>query len=104
MLNHPLDEIKFRNSEYDNQDDICEFQANIFARDLLAPACVLKELRITTVEQIMKLCNISRVSAELRLKRMHELYKRRAFYTSPLERAVLKQFQPFIDTYWQQQK
>lgn len=96
VLNHPLDKIHYRNSEYDNADHPYEFQANIFSRDLLAPACVLKELGVTTVEQIMEVCNISRISADLRLKRLQQLHNRKAFYLSPLEREVLNNFKGFI--------
>lgn len=73
-----------------------EQAANQFAARLLAPACVLWGLDVHTPEEIMKLCRISRPAAEFRAQRMAELYRRNKFLTSPLERAVHEQFQPFI--------
>jgi Zn-dependent peptidase ImmA (M78 family) len=75
-----------------------ESEANIFARDLLAPACVLHELGATTAEQIAKLCNISAEAAGYRAERIKELEIRNAWYLHPLERQVRKQFDDFIKT------
>lgn len=74
-----------------------ESSANIFARDLLAPACVLHELQILTAAEISRLCNISLEAATYRSERMHELEKRNAFYKHPLEQKVIKQFNQFIN-------
>lgn len=73
-----------------------ETAANQFAARLLAPACVLWGLDVHTPEEIMDLCQISRAAAEFRAQRMAELYRRGRFLTSPLEREVYRQFQPFI--------
>lgn len=73
-----------------------EQAANQFAARLLAPACVLWGLGIHTPEEIMELCQISRQAAGFRADRLEELYRRNRFLTSPLEREVYKQFQPFI--------
>lgn len=73
-----------------------EQAANQFAARLLAPACVLWGLGVHTPEEIMELCKISRPAAEFRAQRMAELYRRNRFLTSPLERKVYGQFEPFI--------
>lgn len=73
-----------------------ESAANIFARDLLAPACVLHELQVLTPDNIAKLCNISLEAATYRADRMQELEKRNAWYLHPLEKRVYEQFENFI--------
>lgn len=79
------------------ENDSTESAANIFARDLLAPACVLHELKATTPEQISKVCNISYEAATYRANRLHELELRNAWYLHPLEKQVRKQFEKFIE-------
>ena len=73
-----------------------ESAANVFARDLLAPACVLHELQAVSTADISKLCNISLEAATYRAERMHELELRNAWYLHPLERKVQEQFDDFI--------
>lgn len=77
-------------------NDSTESSANVFARDLLAPACVLHELGVINANEISKLCNISMESATYREKRMRELETRNAWYLHPLERKVYKNFENFI--------
>lgn len=77
--------------------DDAEHSANVFARDLLSPACVLHELQILSAAEISRLCNISLEAATYRSERMQELEKRNAFYKHPLEREVVKQFKEFIN-------
>lgn len=74
-----------------------ESSANVFARDLLAPACVLHELGATSAEEIAKICNISLEAAQIRAERLQILEKRSAWYLNPLERKVRKQFENFIN-------
>lgn len=74
-----------------------EHAANVFARDLLAPACVLHELQVLEANKIAELCNISLEAATYRAKRMQELEKRNAYYLHPLEREVISQFKDFIN-------
>lgn len=74
-----------------------ESSANVFARDLLAPACVLHELQVLTAPEISQLCNISLEAATYRAERMKELERRNAFYLHPLEKQVKKQFAEFIN-------
>ena len=91
-------------SPHDNEREVA---ANVFASRLLAPACILHELKVKSAEEIAKLCGISLQSAEFRLNRLILLEKRNAefiikygkgcFYLSPLERQVYKQFIDFIE-------
>lgn len=73
-----------------------EKAADRFAVRLLAPSCVLWGLDVHTTEEIMALCRITEPAAECRARRMATLYKRQKFLTSPLERAVYRQFLPFL--------
>ena len=98
VLDHPINPIIYRNSEVDENQSPTEIQANIFARDLLMPAGVLAALHMTTVDEIMQICNVSRISAQIRLERLTELYKRNKFGAHPLERQVISQFKDFISS------
>ncbi len=73
-----------------------ESAANVFARDLLAPACVLHELSVFSAADISKLCNISLEAATYREQRILELKKRNSWYKHPLERQVSELFKNFI--------
>ena len=73
-----------------------ESAANVFARNLLAPACVLHELKVFTARDIANLCNISLEAATYREKRMRELEMRNAWYLHPMEEQVYKQFEMYI--------
>lgn len=84
------------NREPSRGDNPIEQAANVFASRLLAPACVLWALNARTPEEIARLCNISRRSAEFRAERMKVLFLRNRFLHSPLEQKVYAQFQDFI--------
>ena len=75
-----------------------ESAANVFARDLLAPACVLHELNVIAADDISRLCNISLEAATYREQRMQELEQRNAWYLHPFERQVRAQFENFINS------
>ena len=98
VLDHPINPIIYRNSEIDEGQKPEEVQANIFARDLLMPAGVLAKLHVTTVDEIMQICNVSYTSARIRLERLTELYKRNKFGVHPLERQGISQFKDFISS------
>lgn len=97
-----------RNNEPNKKDTPEETAANMFAARLLAPSCVLHELKLFTVEEIMQYCNVSETAAEFKLERMLLLESRDkrfikergrgCFYLSPLERQVKKQFEEYINT------
>lgn len=74
-----------------------EYQAERFAIDILAPACVLWGLNLHTAKEISEICNISMTSAIKRAKRMEELYRRNMFLSHPLEKQVYQQFKKFIE-------
>ncbi len=97
-----------RNNEPDKKDAPKETAANMFAARLLAPSCVLHELQLFTVEEIMQFCSISKTAAEFRLERLMLLEERNkqflrergygCFYISQLERQVKEQFEEYIKT------
>lgn len=97
LLGQDMHLIKARNSELDDNKDPFETQANIFARDLLAPACVIAAFHLHTPEEISNLCDISFTSAKVRAERMKLLYRRNVFLSHPLEKKVLQQFKNFIE-------
>lgn len=94
------------NREPADNDNPVEQEANVFASRILAPACVLWGLGVTTAKQISEICNISTPAAEFRLSRMQELYQREqqfilrygksCFLQSSLEHSVYNQFRDFI--------
>lgn len=94
-LGHPLINGKYArtfdiNSEY-------EYQAERFAIDVLAPACVLWGLGIHTAKEISETCNISMSASQKRAERMKILYNRNMFLSHPLEKQVFNQFKEFIN-------
>ncbi len=78
-----------------------EYEADLFAIRLLAPACVLHELKITDADKIAKLCEIPKKIATERAKRMEILEERSRFYHSELERKVYENFREFIEDHRQ---
>ena len=76
--------------------DISEYEAERFAIDTLAPACVLWGLNLHTAKDISEVCNISISAAQRRAERMEVLYRRNKFLSHPLERQVFQQFKQFI--------
>lgn len=94
LLNHKNLSHTIHN-ENDNKN-IEEYQANIFARCLLMPAIVLKEINCIEPQDIANICNVSLQSAVYRSERMKELLKRNKFNLSPLERQVYINFNDFI--------
>ena len=96
LMGHPM-----KNGYYTRHENIAkpydETEADMFAARLLAPACVLWGLNVRTAEQIADICDISRSAASYRAERMEILRRRGKFLTSPLEKQVYKQFEPFIN-------
>lgn len=97
LLGHTLSDVTLSRDTVVIYTDPQEYQAERFAIDLLAPACVLWGLNLHTPEEIAEVCNISMQSATIRATRMEELYKRGKFLVSPLERQVYTQFKDFIE-------
>ena len=73
-----------------------EYQAERFAINILAPACVLYGLGLHTAEDIARVCGISLSAARIRAERLAVLYQRKSFFCSPLERKVFELFEDFI--------
>lgn len=99
FLEHPLYDGKFGRSFGIQRTPKTpeEYQAERFAIDILAPACVLWGLKLHTAEDIAKICNISMQSAKIRAERMELLYQRDMFLSHPLERRVFQQFSKFVE-------
>lgn len=98
-LKHPM-----RNGKYGRSFGVqrepkspMEYQAERFAIDILAPACVLWGLNLHTAEDIAQICNISMQSAKIRAERMELLCQRNMFLSHPLERQVFQQFSKFME-------
>lgn len=73
-----------------------EKEADMFAIRVMSPACILKELNVHTPVEIMEVCHIPFIYAEIRAKRMEILYERNMFYRNALETKVKDQFMSFI--------
>lgn len=73
-----------------------EREAEMFAARLLMPMCVLKECGAFSSERISELCLTSSAAATKRAARLKMLMHRQKFYTSPLEIAVVKQFEEYV--------
>lgn len=100
LLGHTLTaNTKYRTFEHRNEE---EQAADMFAARLLAPACVLHEMRAFTPERIRIVCNISTAAAKIRAERMQELELRNKYYLHPLERQVKAQFEDYIKANMQQ--
>ena len=112
LLGHPMIKgtgctFTHRNREQDPQDDPFEVEANVFARDVLAPACVLWGLQLHTAVEIAQVCDISLTCGAYRAQRMGVLYTREreflktrgrsCFLMHPLEQRVFEQFQDYIN-------
>lgn len=99
FLGHPLHDGKFGRSFGVQRTPKTpeEYQAERFAIDILAPACVLWGLNLHKAEDIARICNISMQSAKIRAERMELLYQRNMFLSHPLERQVFQQFGKFVE-------
>ena len=80
----------------DASPESADYTADIFALRLLAPACVLHELRADTPGAIAALCGLPPRAAAFRAERMALLNQRDAFYVNALERRVRDRFRPFM--------
>ena len=98
-LKHPMQGGKYGRTfgiqKTATQDPI-EYQAERFAINILAPACVLYGLGLHTAEDIAQICGISLSAARIRAERLAVLYQRKSFFASPLERKVFELFEDFI--------
>lgn len=98
-MRHVLDSATAWNRGEEQAPNMQETQANVFASRLLAPACVLMELNIHTVDELQEVTGLSCLAAKIRLKRLDLLRDRNKFYLSPLERAIRSNFDTYIRKY-----
>ena len=73
-----------------------EQQADAFALRLLAPACVLWGLKLSSPEDISRYCRIPIDISKTRSKRMKKLYSTGAFLSDHTEKLVFDNFKPYI--------
>ena len=93
----------------DNPDSPEERAADRFAAQLLAPACVLRGMGLSTSFAIGQVCGLSIRASEVRAARMQRLLAldaqwmaergRSYFFRSPTEWKLYQQFEPFIRAY-----
>lgn len=79
ILGHIGNAQPLLNREPSAEDGPLEQEANVFAARLLTPACVLWGCGVKSAEDIARLCQISRQSAEFRWDRIQLLYQRNKF-------------------------
>lgn len=107
LLSHPtvslapgvrrFDSTENRGDVMDDPQDPADYEADIFASRLLAPACLLHELGVDTPGGISGLCGLPPHAAALRAERMELLNRRNAFFAHRLERQVRDRFRPFLN-------
>lgn len=100
---HELGHYYLKHRNIDEDDTIAynkaEMEANMFAARILMPLCVLKELKIKSVQDVMDICLVSEDAAKYRYKRLNEVVTpRNKFYTNLLELRVVNNFQAFINS------
>ena len=105
VLNHQGPLI---NREPSPKDNPVEQAANRFAADLLAPACVLRGLKVRSAFGVAQLCDISGPAASFRMAQLRRLYEKDAYYMetygrsyffrSSLEWKLYRQFETFIQS------
>ena len=76
-----------------------EKEANMFAARILMPMLLIKELDITTPEELAKICDVSIDAAKYRLNRFQEIKGRERFYTNPKEQSLYLQLKSFIERF-----
>ncbi len=96
ILNGDVGKYNVVSREPSLSDNPIEQAANVFASRLLAPACVLWGIGVSTAEEVSNICDISIQAATFRYERLKILLERNKFLSSPLERKVMHQFKRYI--------
>lgn len=96
FLGHDLTYSRFNNVRKFGCKPTEEQQADSFAIRLLAPACILNDLRVSSYGDIEKYCRIPSSVAKKRYERMKLLYKRDSFFTDPIEEQVYHNFSKYL--------
>lgn len=91
---HEIGHIYLQHVSTNNK--LIEKEANMFASRILMPMFLIKELNITSAEELAKISQVSIEAATWRMKRYNEIKDRQKFYTNPLEIKVREQLDEFI--------
>jgi len=104
LLKHPFmrQKVGFFTASYSNfnRDELCllaeEQDANALATRLLAPACILRRLKVCDAETLIWLCGLPFSVAEARAERMAQLVNRDKFFLHKDEERVYELFKEFV--------
>ena len=96
FLGHAAACAKFAHLREPGKKSKSEQQADMFALRLLCPACVLKDMNVTSAEELAHICRIPLPQAEARYQRLKEIEKRNKYFTAPIEREVYKNFESYL--------
>lgn len=66
---------------------------------LLSPLCILHECNISSPQSISKYCDIPIYVSQQRALRLKAIASRNKFYLSDMERKVVNNFKPFIQSF-----
>lgn len=90
----------FSNPTSQQEKEIREQEADIFATFLLAPVCIIQALKLQTPEEIQSVCNIPYQYAQWCSEfAISDLSKFFAQKINDLENKICKQFQSYIDNF-----
>ncbi len=96
FLGHALTHAKYADVQQVSRKPRAEQQADMFALRLLCPACIIKDLDVSSADDIAELCRIPKSWAKVRYDRMKELEGRNKFFTDPLEEKVYNNFSEYL--------
>ena len=99
FLGHALTYTKYCDISEFGKKPKSEAQADMFALRLLCPACVLKDMNVTSAEELAHICRIPLPQAESRYQRLKEIEKRNKYFTAPIEREVYKNFESYLTSF-----
>ena len=95
-LEHEIKYSQYWDMRTENDKYVSEKYADMFARRLLCPSCVLWGMGLTSCEDIAKYCMVEHHVAEERSRRMHLLYSKDKFLTDPCEQRLYSLFSQYI--------
>ena len=96
FLGHAAACAKYAHTREPGKKSKSEQQADMFALRLLCPACVIKDMNVTSAEDLSRICRIPLPQAKIRYNRLKELETRNKYLTSPAERAVYENFESYL--------
>lgn len=96
FLGHAATYSKYAHLRESEKKPKSEQQADMFALRLLCPACVLKDMNISSPGDIAGICRIPLPWAEIRYRRLKELNDRDKYFTAPIERKVYNNFKGYL--------